>query len=146
LRRRRRSAPARAHAQREVEVVRHRHVAEQRVVLEHQADAAFARRQVRDVALVQCHATVVDRREACEGAQQRALAAAGGPEQHEELAGRDLDRHVVDDRDTLVDLRDLLDADGHGLTSARADTRGCRRHRRLRRGDIAVTCRAQRPA
>ena len=37
------------HAQREFDVVGHGHVAEQRVVLEHEADAAVARAHVRDV-------------------------------------------------------------------------------------------------
>ena len=37
------------HAQRELDVLAHRHVPEQRVVLEHQTDTALARRDVRDV-------------------------------------------------------------------------------------------------
>ena len=65
-----------AHAQRELDVLGHRHVAEQRVVLEHQAHAALARGDVRDVAPVQGDAAVIDPRQPGDGAQQRALAAA----------------------------------------------------------------------
>ena len=77
-----------ADAQRELDVLADGHVAEQRVVLEHEADAALARRDVRDVAAVQRDAAVIDLGQAGDGAQQRALAAAAGPEQHEELALR----------------------------------------------------------
>ena len=74
------------------------HVAEERVVLEHEADVALPRRDAGDVAAVQRDAPVVDLGEAGDGAQERALAAAAGPEQDEELALLDLERDVVDDR------------------------------------------------
>jgi len=45
--------PRPSHAQRELDVVRDRHVAEQRVMLEHEAHATLARRQRGDIALVQ---------------------------------------------------------------------------------------------
>ena len=48
------------HAQRELDVLCHRHMAEQRVVLEHQPHAALAGGDVRDVAAVQCDAAMVD--------------------------------------------------------------------------------------
>ena len=102
-----------AHAQRELDVLGHRHVAEQRVVLEHQAHAALARGDVRDVAPVQGDAAVIDPRQPGDGAQQRALAAAAGPEQHEELAVADVERDVVDDRHAAVVLGDLVEGDGH---------------------------------
>jgi hypothetical protein len=68
------------HAQGKLDVLRHRHVAEQRVVLEHQPHAALAGGDVRDVAAVQRDAAVVDAGEPGDGAQQGALAAAAGPE------------------------------------------------------------------
>jgi hypothetical protein len=70
---------------------------------------------VRHVAAVQGDAPVVDPREAGDRAQQRALAAAGGPEQDEELAVADVERHVVDDRDAAVQLGDLVEGDGHSV-------------------------------
>ena len=77
------AAPHAARAQRELDVVGHGHVAEQRVVLEDEADLALPRADVRDVAAMQHDAAVIDRCQARDGAQQRALAAAGRAEQHE---------------------------------------------------------------
>ena len=102
-----------AHAQRELDVVGHGHVAEQRVVLEHEADAALPGRHVGDVPAAEQDAAMVDRAQAGERPQQRALAAAAGAEQHEELARRDVQRDVIDDRRAVIPLRDLLELDRH---------------------------------
>ena len=110
----RRHAP---HAQGELDVLRHGHVAEQGVVLEHHAHAALPGGQLRDVAPMQRDAPVVDRREPRERAQQRALAAARRPKQHEEFACLYLQRDVIDDRNALVELGDLVYADGHSRPS-----------------------------
>ena len=83
-------------------------------MLEYEADAAVAGRNAGDVATVQRNAAVVDLDEAGDGAQQRALAAAARAEQHEELALLDLERDVVDDRQRLIPLGDLVERDGHG--------------------------------
>ena len=96
------------HAQRELDVLRHRHVAEQRVVLEHQSHAALAGGDVRDVAPVQRDAPMVDTGEPGDGAQQRALAAAAGAQQHEKLPVTDVERDVVDHRRAGVVLGDLV--------------------------------------
>ena len=104
--------------QREFDVVRDAHVAEQRVVLEHEADAAVAGRDPGDVPAVQRDAAVVHLDEAGDGAQQGALAAAGGPEQDQELALLDLQRDVVDDRMRLIPLGDLVERDGHAAKPA----------------------------
>ena len=66
-----------ARTQRELDVVGNGHVPKQRVVLEYEADFALFRAEARDVATVQNDAAVIDRRKAGDGAQQRALAAAG---------------------------------------------------------------------
>jgi hypothetical protein len=63
-------------AERELDVVRHRHVAEQRVVLKHEADLALLRAEARHVAPVQHDSAVIDRGKPRYRAQQRALAAA----------------------------------------------------------------------
>ena len=127
-----------AHAQRKLDVLRDGHVAEQGVVLEHQAHAALARGDVRDVAAVQGDAPVIDAGEPGNRAQQRALAAAARSEQHEELPVADVERDVVDDRRAAVVLGDLVEEDGHG-----ADATGARdaerQVRRGSRGDKAVT-------
>ena len=101
------------HPQRELDVLADGHVAEQRVVLEHEADAALTRRDVRDVVAVQRDAAVIDARQPGNRAQQGALAAAAGAEQHEELALADFQRDVVDDRQVLISFRDLIEGDRH---------------------------------
>ena len=109
-----------AHAQRELDVVGHRHVAKQRVVLEHEPDAALARRDVSDVAAVERDASVIDSREPGDRPQQRALAAAARTEQHEELALADIERDVVDDRNARVALGDLVERDRHAADATGA--------------------------
>src|SRR5688572_1532675 len=61
---------------------------------------------------------MVDLDQPRDGAQQRALAAAAGPEQDEELALLDLERDVVDDRLRLIPLGDLVERDGHATEPA----------------------------
>ena len=99
--------------QRELDVVADRHVAEQRVVLEHEPDLALAGVRVRHVAAVQRDAAVIDLGQAGDRAQQRALAAAARSEQHEKLAVLDVERDVVDDGLVLIALGDLVEDDGH---------------------------------
>ena len=101
------------HAQRELDVLADGHVPEQRVVLEHEADAALPRRDVRDIVAVQGDAAVIDAGQPGDRAQQRALAAAARAEQHEELALADFQRNVVDDRRALIPFGDLIERDGH---------------------------------
>jgi hypothetical protein len=100
-------------AQCEFDVVGHGHVAEQRVVLEDEADAAIPGAHVRDVAAVKRDAAVVDTREAGDGPQQGALAAARGAQEHEEFALAHLDGDVVDDGLVLIPFGDLVECDGH---------------------------------
>jgi hypothetical protein len=102
-----------ADAQRKLDVVGHAHVAEQRVVLEHEADAAIAGRHVRNVPAVEGDAAVVHAGQARDGAQQRTLAAAARAQQHIELAVADVQRDIVDDGGALVPLGDLVERDGH---------------------------------
>ena len=127
-----------AHAQGELDVLGDRHVAEQGVVLKHQADAALARGDVRDVAAVQGDAPVIDAGEPGDGAQQRALAAAARSQQHEELAVADVEGDVVDDRRAAVVLGDLVEDDGHG-----ADATGGAVRASLSERDCGVTKRLQ---
>ena len=81
------------HAQAEGDVLEHRHVPEQRVVLEHEADLALARVRRRSRprrANRTLPASGVF--EARDDAQQRGLAAARRPEQRDQLARRDVER------------------------------------------------------
>ena len=65
-----------ADAQAELDVPRHRHVPEDRVVLEDEPDVALLRREVRDVAAGDADRSLVRQHEAGDQAQDRALAAA----------------------------------------------------------------------
>ena len=113
-------------AQRIVDVLLHRHVRPHRVGLEHHADVAQARRHVQS-ALGRRDLVAADRDraagrlfEAGDAAQGRGLAAAGGPEQHDDLARRDAEAHVVDrgaaDQELLAQMRDDQFG-GHSVTS-----------------------------
>ncbi len=78
----------------------------QRVALEHHVDGTAVRRDRREVLAGEQHLPVVGRLEAGEHAQQRGLAAAGGAEQGEELAGIDVEAEPVHRGDAGKALRD----------------------------------------
>ena len=80
------------------DVLRHSHVREQRVVLEHHAGVPLVRRPVGDVVVAEVDVTGGREVEAGHHAQRRRLAAAARPEQREELAGSDGDGDVIDRR------------------------------------------------
>ena len=112
-----------AQLQAEAEVVAHRHVRVERVVLEHHRDVALARLHVGDVGVADRDRAVGDLLEAGDHPQQRRLAAAGRADQHHELAVRDLERDLVDGLDAAgIDLRDRCESDaahgGRGYCSA----------------------------
>ena len=92
---------------------------EQRVGLEHQVERPPVRRDGRDVGAVEQDAARVRRLEAGEHAEQRGLAAAGGPEQREELVLADVERDAVDGGRPAEALGDAVDREqrarrGHG--------------------------------
>ena len=68
---------------------------------------------MRDIATVQRNAPAIDAGQAGDGAQDRTLAAAARPEQHEELARGDFQRDVADDRNALIALGDLFELNRH---------------------------------
>ena len=105
---------ARPHAKAERDVLEHGHVAEERVVLEDETDAAFADLPVRRILAVEQHTPAVGRLEPCDDAQQRGLAAARRPEQRHELARTDLEADVTECREVAELLSDASDVDAHG--------------------------------
>ncbi len=88
--------PARAQA--EGDVVEHRHVRVERVVLEHHRDVAPARVEVVDDARRRSDLPGADLLEAGDHPQRGRLAAARGPDEHHELARLDLEGEVADRR------------------------------------------------
>ena len=82
---------------------------EQRIGLEHQVHRPPVRRHADDVPAVEQDAAAVRRLEAGQHAQQRGLAAAGGPEQGEELVLADVERDAVDRREPAEALGDPVD-------------------------------------
>ena len=100
-------APGHAlHAQPVGDVLAHGHVREERVVLEDGVDVPRVRRQAGDVAPRKLDPPLVGALEACDQAERRRLAGAGGAKQCEELAGGDLEVDAVDGDHVAVRLAD----------------------------------------
>ncbi len=93
------------------DVLGHRHVREQRIVLEHGVDVAGVRRQARHVPPAQLDEAPVRPLEACDQPEARRLARARGPEHREELAGPHLDVDMLDRDRAPVALVDAGEAD-----------------------------------
>jgi hypothetical protein len=108
--------------QREGEVLAHRHVRIERVVLEHHRDVALLRRHVVDAALADADLARADLLEAGDHPQQRRLAAPRRADQHRERAVGDVDVDAVQDGGLSEALLDRLDRDAchGGVKAARA--------------------------
>jgi hypothetical protein len=78
-------------AEAELDVLPHVEMREQRVVLEHHAEAAPRRRHVGDVLALDDDAPTIGRLESGEQPQHRGLPAARGPQQRDDLAARDVE-------------------------------------------------------
>ena len=104
---------ARLHAQAEGDVLEHAHVAEQRVVLEHEADVTFARALRQRVLAVEGDFAGIRPVEAGDDPQQRGLAGAGGAEQREQLAVIDLEVDTVERCKAAELLDEIFDFNGH---------------------------------
>ena len=112
----RRPHRARPHREAEGDVVEHAHVAEERVVLEHEADLALARTLADGVLAMEAHGAGVRPLEAGHDAQQRGLAGTGGAEQGQQLARLHLERHPIEGEIVAEALADVEDLDAHGDT------------------------------
>ena len=100
-----------ADAQAEVDVLAHRHVGVERVVLEHHRDVAVLRRQVVDDPAADRDRAAGDLLEAGHHPQRRRLAAARRTHQHHELVVADLEIELPDDGHVAVSLRDAVEDD-----------------------------------
>ena len=101
--------------QSERDVLAHRHVGKERVILEHHADVARARRQVVDRLAADTHSARRRLNETGDHAQRRRLAATRRAEQDDELALCDVEIDVLDDVDVVVALAQPFERDArHG--------------------------------
>ena len=120
------------------DIVQHAHMREKRVGLEHHRDVAVGGGELRHVALADADPAARRHLQPGDHAQRGGLAAPGGAEQRDELAGRDLERHVVDRGDRPVALHHALEAHGRARLGGRGRAhagctepdRACRRPRR----------------
>ena len=102
--------------EREGEVLAHRHVRVERVVLEHHRDVALFRRHVVDAAVADADLARADLLEAGDHAQQRRLAASRRTDEHGERAVGDVDVDAVQHSSRAEVLLDRLDRDArHGV-------------------------------
>ena len=108
---------ARLHAQAEGDVLEHRHVAEQRVVLEHEADVALAGAVAQRILAVDPHFAGIRPVEAGDDPQQRGLARTGRTEQRQQFALADLQVDIVERGERAELLDDVPDFNGHVVSS-----------------------------
>ena len=91
---------------------------EQREVLEHQADAALLGRheavRPRDLLIVDQHAASGGALDAGGDAKQSGLAAARRPEQAHDLAGLDVEAHMIEREPLAEAARDVLEGQPRG--------------------------------
>jgi hypothetical protein len=83
------------HTEAETDILRHRQMREQRVILEHRVDGALIRGQVRQRLAIEPHLAAGQGLEPGHDPQQRGLAATGGAEEGEELIVQNIQRHVL---------------------------------------------------
>ncbi len=79
-----------AHLQPEADVVQHRHMRKQRVVLKHHAKATFLWRQDVDALVIEPDAAACQRLQSGDAIERRGLAAPRGTKQRDELAAPDV--------------------------------------------------------
>jgi hypothetical protein len=96
----------------EREVVEHRHLRIQRVVLEDHRDVALARRHTVHQRIADEHRARRHRLEPGEHPQRRRLAGAGRPHEHHELRVGDLQRQLAHGLHLAEQLPDVVEADG----------------------------------
>ena len=106
----------RLHAQPEGDVLEHRHVAEQRVMLEDETDLALAHADGARVLAVEQHLAGVRRLQPGDDAQQRGLARARQTQQRDQLAGLDVQVDIVERNEVAEPLADVFELDAHAAT------------------------------
>src|SRR5262249_44093316 len=98
-------------------------MAEQRVMLEDEADAALSRAAVRCILALKEDLAALGKLEPRDHAEQRGLSRPRRAEQCDELSGRDLEADVVERLEVAEGLRDVPDFDAHTSLSRLAACR-----------------------
>ena len=80
-----RALATRQHRQAESDIVEHRHMAEQRVMLEHETDFTIARMQAADVGAVEANMPAGLMLQPGDNSQQRGFPGTGRPQQRDHL-------------------------------------------------------------
>jgi hypothetical protein len=125
--------PGFAHLERERQVLVYRHVREQRVILEHDADVAPVRRDVADRPAIEDDLAMGHRLEAREHHQAGGLARAGRAEQGQELAARHVEIEAAhDQRVAVVGLLHVDESDVRLVLHPASSPRGSAGPPRLR--------------
>ena len=117
---RRRATPAQA----EGDVLEHAEVREERVALEDGVRRALERREVGHVGVAEEDLALADLLEAADHPQRGRLPAARRAQQREELARRDVERHLIDGDEVTEALGDVIQTDV-GFRHARALAKPC---------------------
>ena len=97
------------------DVLRHRHVREQRVRLKHHIDRPLVGRHVSDVYTVEENTALCWALKACQHAQEGRLSGAGASEQGEDFTLMDLQGHIVNSDGFVELLGDTVDFYQHFL-------------------------------
>ena len=82
-------------------------------MLEHEADIALLHRLLRGIGVAEEDRAVGRAFEPCDQPQQRCLAGPGRAEQGDELAGADIERHLLESRKPAEFLANVLNAYFH---------------------------------
>ena len=87
---------------------------EQRIVLEHEADAALAQAELAGIDVAKEHLSRFGLFKPGHGAQQRRLAGTRRPQQRHEFARRDIERDALQGRIAAIVLFEVSDLHGNG--------------------------------
>ena len=85
-------------------------------MLEHEPDLALAHVPVGGVVPIEQHAALIGVFQAGDDPEQGSLAAAGGAQQCNQLACREIERDAVERSEPTEGLTDVLDSDAHGTS------------------------------
>src|ERR1700719_573761 len=117
--------PPRQHAHSERDVLEHRHVPKQRVMLKHEPDLALADADRAGVLAMEQHLAGIGRLQARDYPQQRRLARSRKPKQRNQLTGFDMQVDIVNRNEVAELLADVLELDTHAATLTARSSCSC---------------------